>query len=664
MSLIAWYKLDGNALDSSGNNRNLTTNTATPTTTGKIGGCYTFASGNAISATSGINLPHNVSFTAWAYNNNAFAGNMMIFSCNSTLYSGPDLYFIGTIAWNTGDSAGNPFKKDGVNVIYPSSNAWHHYAVVNNQELNKAFLYIDGEYYGEAVYRNTFQENRGFTIGNYTPGSTGYAWAGMIDDVRIYNHLLTEKEIKELAKAKILHYTFDTEDASDNSGYDNHADLTLATTPQWVEDARIGKGAYYFDGTKELITNKLFFDNINQEWTATGWVKLDVNNTYQLFNNFNLGNRIIHSSLKALLYANSGTNDHYVYSSSTIPTNQWVHIAFVYRTSDRTCKFYLNGNLDASSENYDVTDVPSGFSATTIFGTSLQGYMDDVRIYATALSSDDIKELYQTRAQIDNKGNLYANQIEEDEEMWQIPEIGTDGVFNQQNFSEIGPTNGLVAYYPLNGDAKDYANANDGTVNGAIIAGGINGKACYSFDGVDDYIQLSKPIIGIWDSSFTFSVWAKAVSGSGRGILLGDYSTTNALNVNIEWSSSRLRLYWANSPDINASLSLAYDTWTFLTIVRDKSSSQVRFYKNGVLGYTYSGDLVDKTATTNLHRIGSDGKTGEPVFNGSIQNVRIYNRALSPEEISILYDLEKGDTVKAKMDKNTLYVGREIYETL
>jgi len=230
--------------------------------------------------------------------------------------------------------------------------------------------------------------------------------------------------------------------------------------------------------------------------------------------------------------------------------------------------------------------------------------------------------------------------------------------------SEIGPTNGLVAYYPLNGDANDYANANDGTVNGAIISAGINGKACYSFDGVDDYIQIEKPITGIWDFPFTFSVWAKATSGSGRGLILGDFSMANSINVNIEWNTTALRLYWNGSPDINASLSLAYDTWTFLTIVRDKDSSQVRFYKNGVLGYTYSGALVDKTPTTGLHRIGSDARTGEPVFNGLIQNMRLYNRNLSAEEIKILYDLERGDTIKVKMDKNTLYLQGEINETL
>ena len=50
----------------------------------------------------------------------------------------------------------------------------------------------------------------------------------------------------------------------------NHSDpLTETTTPRWTPDAKIGTGAYYFDGSNNIKTNKLFYDDINQEWTVS-----------------------------------------------------------------------------------------------------------------------------------------------------------------------------------------------------------------------------------------------------------------------------------------------------------------------------------------------------------------------------------------------------------
>ena len=231
----------------------------------------------------------------------------------------------------------------------------------------------------------------------------------------------SETEIMHMQFEKKPHATPFTETTregivKDSSGYNNHAELSLATTPRWTEDSKIGSGAYEFDGSKNIITEKLFLDNTNQEWTCCAWVKLDAIVTgNQQLNNFNLGNRIVHSTSngKALLYANSGVNDHYVYSSGSMFTNEWFHIAFVYRTSDKTCKILLNGVLDASTTNWSEGNVPSGFASDTIFGSNLEGILDDVRVYATALSDDDIKELYQQRASLDDKGNFFVHNAEE-----------------------------------------------------------------------------------------------------------------------------------------------------------------------------------------------------------------------------------------------------------
>jgi hypothetical protein len=766
MPLIAHYKLDGDATDSVGNNNGINVGNWVTWVNGKIGQAADFTRANA----SSIDLPttfslgtENIgSLSFWAVHSNGV---------DAMLFSGPS-------AWirfqNNNITIAN--KETYLYLIIgtvPDYVNWHHYSFIFTS--NFVSCYIDGVYSGGSSLTPPY--NLGINLIGYYSGSS-YAFDGLLDDVRIYNHALSQKEVKELSRAKVLHYDFDqfeeptenllnyttqfslwnksassgslptvTEDAylspfgvleadklfipndgtyprisqnwtpqsvttntfsiylksameaecrvqigvfrkspwdltslntfilsknwerysfqfapldtsshqiyigshdlakgmeyyiwgaqleqkdhatpfvngsrtgivKDISGYGNDAPLALATTPQWVEDSKIGKGCYRFDGTKELVTNKLFFDNINQEWTATGWVKLDVNNTYQQFNNFNLGNRIIHSSLKALLYANSGVNDHYVYSSSTIPASQWVHIAFVYRTSDRTCKFYLNGNLDASSGNYDVTDVPSGFEATTVFGTALQGLLDDVRIYATALSSDDILELYQTRAQIDKNGNMFAI-----------------------NFEEDPVSDGLVGWWPFSGDSLDKSGyENDGIVTGATLTTGITGEAntAYSFDGVNDYIEAINTEI-VLGQTYSLAWWQAPIFVAVERHPMGLSSSNNQ----IYHSAADNKLNWYNSgASCNSPINDTDNVWVHYVLVSNSTTGRI-IYRNGVsvaTSVTPSESLSSATITIGRRY----GYTSTYYWAGKIQDVRIYNKALTQDEITLLYNLGLG----------------------
>ncbi|RKY55315.1 MAG: hypothetical protein DRP89_03575, partial [Candidatus Neomarinimicrobiota bacterium] len=71
--------------------------------------------------------------------------------------------------------------------------------------------------------------------------------------------------------------------------------------------------------------------------------------------------------------------------------------------------------------------------------------------------------------------------------------------------------NGLVAYYPFNGNANDESgNGNDGTVNGATLTTDRfgNENSAYSFDGVDDYIMVQdSPELQFGTNDFTIALW-------------------------------------------------------------------------------------------------------------------------------------------------------------
>ena len=87
-------------------------------------------------------------------------------------------------------------------------------------------------------------------------------------------------------------------------------------------------------------------------------------------------------------------------------------------------------------------------------------------------------------------------------------------------------TNGLVGYWPLDGDANDTSgNGIHGTVYGAIPTSDQAGnfESAYSFDGANDYIQIPANALLNQSNDFTISVWAKLATGAtanGMGIVM------------------------------------------------------------------------------------------------------------------------------------------------
>lgn len=88
--------------------------------------------------------------------------------------------------------------------------------------------------------------------------------------------------------------------------------------------------------------------------------------------------------------------------------NEWNHCVFVH--SDADCKIYLNGEYIATGTA--KASNPTGNYFVGAWNTATQqnfdGLMSDFRIYATALSADDVKSLYQNSAYIDSSGNVYG----------------------------------------------------------------------------------------------------------------------------------------------------------------------------------------------------------------------------------------------------------------
>jgi len=203
----------------------------------------------------------------------------------------------------------------------------------------------------------------------------------------------------------------------------------------------------------------------------------------------------------------------------------------------------------------------------------------------------------------------------------------------------------LEAHYPLTEDtgnvALDYSgNGNDGSITGAGPAGtgtvaGPFGNSAYDFDATGDTIdigdptELQGPNIG---NSITLSGWIKPDVVSDGHYIIAKASNSSSDVYRLQATSSGVFAVIDSTSTSGGSLS--DNTWAFCAMTYD--SSNIRVYLDGVEVGSISANEGTIDSTASPVAIGSRG--GDSSFsNKSLADIRIYSRALSPQEIQALY---------------------------
>ena len=210
--------------------------------------------------------------------------------------------------------------------------------------------------------------------------------------------------------------------------------------------------------------------------------------------------------------------------------------------------------------------------------------------------------------------------------------------------SEVGVSRGLVSWLPLIGDTKDRVTNDVATNNGATPVG--DG---YQFDGVDDYITL--PNLALSDSTLMGWVNSKQASssaGSSTGTIIGYYGggSNKYLLISIDGSEFR----WTIDDGTNSFAEVAtsnfnINQWYHIAITYNSDGTTVAYLDSIVVGsLTSSTNVIFDSLPYNI------AKNGSVYFNGVVSNHRIYNRALTPEEIAQEYN-----SGKASLNKNSAF---------
>ncbi len=205
------------------------------------------------------------------------------------------------------------------------------------------------------------------------------------------------------------------------------------------------------------------------------------------------------------------------------------------------------------------------------------------------------------------------------------------------------PTNGLLSYYSFEGNANDVSGAsgNNGAVNGATLTtdrfGNVN--SAYNFDGINDnvLVQMNSNLAPSGKQNYTYSLWFQGNPGNGTLIqIFTGTSGANISNYDLGYGSSKINFNHYNfvnntiSPDTTARY-----IWTNILVDINQVNDSVKLYKNGF--FWYKGKIGALEPSAGLLSIGALINNTDP-FKGKIDDIGIWGRSLTQQEISNLYN--------------------------
>lgn len=210
----------------------------------------------------------------------------------------------------------------------------------------------------------------------------------------------------------------------------------------------------------------------------------------------------------------------------------------------------------------------------------------------------------------------------------------------------------MMAYYPFNGNAYDMSGNNyHGNPSGVTSTSDKAGESnqAYYFDGSNDYISLPFQSDD-FGTNITMTAWVYRSKNTPypyiQGVLSNDISTNRGISIGALPTSNKLQACVYNMDGASTYLEgeiIPLNQWQFVAMVYD--GANVKIYQNNLLKgtQTFSGNLRGSAD----FRIGCDqyDVNAGRFWQGTIDNVRFYDRALSAAEIAEIYALEGGTVV-------------------
>ncbi len=424
----------------------------------------------------------------------------------------------------------------------------------------------------------------------------------------------------------VAYYTFDEPFDSTFIDYSNHENTGTfygenfndgtVYGANWTE-GKFGK-ALSFDGVDDYVeipdspsvqnytsfTVEVLFKYNGPGPIAKGfWTLIDKNPTGYGYNDpYHI--YITNSSKEIFARVGNGSSEYYLDSNFQVDDGKFHSVSLVYNASSNTYLLYVDGQLRISKVAVSGWKPVQNSGPITIgvwpaYHDYFNGTIDEIRIYNHALSDEKIKSIYDNNTFI--RDGLVA--------YWR---------FDEGDGQTVHDTHHIV--YSSNKGGSKYGNA-------------------ISFDGVDDYVEVSDDDSLDITNAITIEAWIKSDNITGYHAIIS--KALNPYELNIRSGHLRLELHLGDGTTyFRAETTSAWITpgvWHHVAGVR--SGNTITLYVDGKskpVTYIDPQSDLSMPKTTSPVLIGAR-RSGQLYFNGTIDEVYIYNRSLNETEVNQLY---------------------------
>jgi len=286
--------------------------------------------------------------------------------------------------------------------------------------------------------------------------------------------------------------------------------------------------------------------------------------------------------------------------------------------------FACGGSDDETKES---TESPATEPTHTSTPTS---EMESSQPLAT-LETESAENQPPATTEIESEGTQPTITLETEMEETQAPDTTETEV---EPYEPLATDEGLIAYYPFDGDTKDYSgNGADATNNGADFVAGKTGQAL-SFNRGGDYVHAPVNINPDVMPQMTMTAWAKPSDDLPNQTLIshddGHYDRSLGIDYQVEWNGW---VAFSGDEEVLGYHPIDVGQWTFIAAVYDQTQGTVKLFVNGSM---YDGTGICDPGWDYIH-IGENPAFAE-FFAGEIDEVKIFDYALSEDELRSLHE--------------------------